>query len=182
MSLNKLQSGWTYDQLKPWLLLSFRRASEVSTLVNVEPGHAMISFSSVFNKTTKKSFPNRMLSGGAVAFDSMSPSVFLLWIITISLLAHSALASIPLGTNYIDTQIKHPYKIMILHSLCTYINLLRFFLSFFLSMLASNMYTCNLIPLSSLFYCTHKCMRKITIDIKSYLTFISEGEWEEKKV
>ncbi|KAH1060130.1 hypothetical protein GLYMA_02G132800v4 [Glycine max] len=38
-----------------------------------------------------------MLSGGAVAFDSMSPSVFLLWIITISLLAHSALASIPLG-------------------------------------------------------------------------------------
>lgn len=181
MSLYKLQNGWTYDQVKPWLSLSFRRALDVSTLVNVKPGHAIL-FLFCFQQNRKKTFPNRMLSGGAVAFDSMSPSVFLLWIITISLLAHSALASIPLGTNYIDTQIKHPYKIMNLHSLCTYINLLRFFLSFFLSMLASNMYTCNLIPLSSLFYCTHKCMRKITIDIKSYLTFISEGEWEEKKV
>ncbi|KAG5143710.1 hypothetical protein JHK82_019405 [Glycine max] len=38
-----------------------------------------------------------MLSGGAVAYDNMSPSVFLLWLVIISVLAHSALASIPLA-------------------------------------------------------------------------------------
>ncbi|XP_061350976.1 probable LRR receptor-like serine/threonine-protein kinase At1g51810 [Gastrolobium bilobum] len=39
-----------------------------------------------------------MLSGGAVvAYDNMSPSVFLLWLVTIPVLAHSGLASDPLG-------------------------------------------------------------------------------------
>ncbi|XP_020220801.1 probable LRR receptor-like serine/threonine-protein kinase At5g59680 [Cajanus cajan] len=42
-----------------------------------------------------------MLSGGAVAYDSMCPSVFLLWLVTIPVLAHSALASISLG-YYLD--------------------------------------------------------------------------------
>ncbi|KAK7400805.1 hypothetical protein VNO78_12112 [Psophocarpus tetragonolobus] len=79
-----------YDQVK----LCFRRA-----LVNVEQGHAIfsLSFSFIFNK----SFPNRMLSGGAVDYDNMSPSVFLLWLVTIPVLAHSALASIPID-YYLD--------------------------------------------------------------------------------
>ncbi|TKY59094.1 LRR receptor serine/threonine-protein kinase [Spatholobus suberectus] len=85
MSLNKMHSGWM-------------RALDVSTLLNLEPGHVVVFlFLFLFQQNHQKSFPKRMLSGGAVDYDNMCPSVFLLWLVTIPVLAHSALASTPLG-------------------------------------------------------------------------------------
>jgi len=93
-----LYSVHVYDQFKAWLFLFFRRALDVSSLLNLEQGnvhrHHLFLFLLSFQQTHP---PNPMPSGGAVAYDIMSPSVFLLFLVTVPLLAHSA-PSNPLGT------------------------------------------------------------------------------------
>ncbi|CAJ1939449.1 unnamed protein product [Sphenostylis stenocarpa] len=44
----------------------------------------------------------KKLIGGAVDYDNMSPSVFLLWLVTVPFLAYSSHASVPLLGYYID--------------------------------------------------------------------------------
>ncbi|RDY14478.1 putative LRR receptor-like serine/threonine-protein kinase, partial [Mucuna pruriens] len=73
-----------------------KRTLDVSTLLSLEPGNAIL-FLFRFQENHQKSFPNRMPSGGAVDYDNMSPSVFLLWLVTIPLLLHSAPAFDPIG-------------------------------------------------------------------------------------
>lgn len=57
-----------------------------------------LSPSPSFSTKPPKNFPNHMVSGGAVAYHKMSPSVFLIFLVTVPLLPHSALSN-PLGTH-----------------------------------------------------------------------------------